>query len=563
MKLIDSRRLTGPNLVWDHPGALLDVSFDDADVVDLWKEEIVALRSMLDLPDMDLTVLPRAEGAWLVVGGPVDQLYGLIEASELAWDRAVFRFQGSEPGDPDLSSVLSELNDERSSAVTSLQDAARDNGVTFFWDDDDISLGMGTGSQSWPRSETPDPTELDWSAFHDIPVAVVTGTNGKSTNIRLLCHIAACWGKAYGSTSTDWIRVNEEVIDTGDYSGPGGARSALRDPRVEIALLETARGGLLRRGCGIQRADVAAILNVAEDHMGQYGINTVEDLIAVKLIVRRLVRDAGLLVLNADDAGLVKASKAFPDQRICWFSMRPPQVDRGESACFVKDGRLVHWRNGNAAEIAAVNDIPITMGGKAAYNVANTLSATAIALGLGAPIKAIRKGLTTFESDFRSNPGRSNYFDMGGFTVLLDYAHNVHGLKAILETTSQLGAKRQVLTLSTAGDRTEHEIREFASTASEYGITDIIVSDCVGYERELGEGGVRRILADELQSRGVTPIEVAEELDAVKKALDMSQDGDLLICLVKGQREDSVAEIRSRMQQAGRSHRRNRDRIGR
>ena len=305
---------------------------------------------------------------------------------------------------------------------------------------------------------------------------------------------------------------------------------------------------MLRRGCGIQRADVAAILNVAEDHMGQYGINTVEDLIAVKLIVRRLVRDAGLLVLNADDAGLVKASKAFPDQRICWFSMRPPHVDRGESACFVKDGRLVHWRNGDATEVVAVNDIPITMGGKAAYNVANALSATAIALG--APVTAIRKGLTTFESDFRSNPGRSNYFDMGGFTVLLDYAHNVHGLKAILETTSQLGAKRQVLTLSTAGDRTEHEIREFASTASEYGIKDIIVSDCVGYERELGEGGVRRILADELQSRGVTPIEVAEELDAVKKALDMSQDGDLLICLVKGQREDSVAEIRSRMQQA-------------
>jgi len=213
-------------------------------------------------------------------------------------------------------------------------------------------------------------------------------------------------------------------------------------------------------------------------------------------------------------------------------------------------GLIVHWRNGNVAEIAAVNDIPITMGGKAAYNVANALSATAIALGLGAPVKAIRKGLTTFESDFRSNPGRSNYFDMGGFTVLLDYAHNVHGLKAILETTSQLGAKRQVLTLSAAGDRTEHEIREFASTASEYGIKDIIVSDCVGYERELGEGGVRRILADELQSRGVTPIEVAEELDAVKKALDMSQDGDLLICLVKGQREDSVAEIRSRMQQA-------------
>jgi len=343
--------------------------------------------------------------------------------------------------------------------------------------------------------------------------------------------------------------VNEEVLDTGDYSGPGGARAILRDPRVEIGFLETARGGLLRRGCGVQHADVAAVLNVAEDHMGQYGINTVEDLIAAKLIVRRLVSEDGLLVLNADDAGLVEASRAFPDQRIGWFSMGSPDVEFGESACFVKDGMIVHRRNANESEIAAVNDIPITLGGKAAYNVANALSATAISLGLGAPVETIRKGLTTFESDFTSNPGRSNYFDMGGFTVLLDYAHNVHGLKAILETTSQLGAKRQVLTLSNAGDRTEHELRELASTAVDYGIKDIIVSDCIGYERELGEGGVPRILADELRSNGLSPIEVEGELDAVKKALDLSRDGDLLICLVKGEREDSVTEIRSRMKQ--------------
>ncbi len=549
IKLVDSRRLTGPNLVWDHPGALLDVAFTDAGVVDLWKKEIIAIRSALSLPDMGLVVLRRAEGAWLVVGGPVDQLYGLIEASELAWERAVKRSSGETIGDPDLSAVLSELDDERSSALITLQIEAARRSVTFFWDDDDVSLGMGAGSGSWPRSLPPDPASLDRSAYHDVPVSVVTGTNGKSTNVRLLCHIAACWGKTYGSTSTDWIRVNEDILDTGDYSGPGGARTLLRDPRVEIAFLETARGGLLRRGTGVQRADVAAVLNVAEDHMGQYGINAVEDLIAAKLIVRRLVKQGGLLVLNADDAGLVEASKSFPDQRVCWFSLGPPNVDFGESSCFVKDGMIVHWEGGSITEIAEVDDIPITLGGKASYNVSNVLSATAIALGLGVPVDAIRDGLTTFESDFKSNPGRSNYFDVGGVRVLLDYAHNVHGLNAILDTTSKLGAKRRIMTLSTAGDRTEKEIRELASAAAKDGIDDILVSDCVGYERELGTGGVPLILADELRKHGIEADVFDSELDAVRAAFERAEDGDLLILLVKAERAESLEVIQFEIEQ--------------
>jgi len=548
VELIDSRRLTGPNLVWDQPGALLEVAFQDASVVQFWQEEIIDLRSRLGLPDAGIMVLPRAEGAWLLVGGPVDSLYGLIEASELAWNRAVERFSGANPGEPDISAALSELSDEQNPAVVALQNAAASRGVTFFWDDDEVSLGMGTGSLTWSRMDVPSPEDVDWSRFHDIPVAVVTGTNGKSTNVRLLCHIMSCWGKTYGSTSTDWIRVNEDVLDAGDYSGPGGARAALRDPRVEIALLETARGGLLRRGTGVQRANVAAVLNVAEDHMGQYGINSVQDLIDAKLIVRRLVSDGGLLVLNADDEGLAEASAKFPEQRVCWFSMGPPKVDFGESSCFVQDGFIIHWSRGEITGIARVDDIPITLGGKAAYNVANALSATAIALGLGVPVDIIREGLTTFESDFESNPGRSNYFDVKDFRVLLDYAHNPHGLKAILDTTSQLGASRQIITLSTAGDRTEKEIRELASMTVEYGITDIIVSDSVGYERELGEGGVRRILADELDGLGITPIEADGELSAVKMAFDMARPGDLLILLVKAQREECLAEIKARIE---------------
>ena len=405
------------------------------------------------------------------------------------------------------------------------------------------SLGMGTGSQTWSAREVPLAASLNWTDFHDVPIAVVTGTNGKSTTVRLLCAMAASWGKSYGNTSTDWVRVNDDVLDTGDYSGPGGARTALRDPRVDIALLETARGGLLRRGTGIERADVAAVLNVAEDHMGQYGINGLADLVEAKLIVQRLVHTDGLLVLNADDEGLRKAATSFPDQRISWFSLNDT-LPSSEGVC-VEKGQLIIHSGADRQAVAPIDAIPITLNGAAQYNVANALAATAIAHGLGMPIDAIRHGLTRFESTFDTNPGRSNWFDVGGYKVLLDYAHNPHGLRAILDTTARMESKRRVMLLSTAGDRTEKEIRGLAAMAAGGGLQEVLVADCLGYERELGKGGVPQILADELSRHGIVAPQFDSELEGVKAALAGAQDGDLLILLVKGERQASLDLIQA------------------
>jgi len=553
--LIDSRRLTGPNLVWDKPGALLEVETDSDAVIERWRSEVALLRERLGLPDMGLAVKRRSQGAWLVVGGPVDQLYGLIEASELAWQRAIQQVEGHDPGQADLSGVQKELDDEQLDAVTRLQAAAEDHGVTFLWDDDFVSLGMGTGSQTWTRSETPAPEDVDWSRYHDIPVAVVTGTNGKSTTVRLLCAMASAWGKTFGNTSTDWVRVDDEVLDTGDYSGPGGARTAVRDPRVELALLETARGGLLRRGCGLEKADVAAVLNVASDHMGQYGITSVEDLIEAKLIVRRLVDPDGVLVLNADDDGLRKAASTFPEQRTSWFTLSSGLPADATEGVVVRDGTLTLLPASSApAPLLAITDIPITMGGAAAYNVANAAAASLIAHHLGMPADAIRSGLRTFESDFETNPGRSNWFEVGAARVLLDYAHNPHGLHAIIDTVDRMvdaaeGPARRVMLLSTAGDRTEPEIRELAAMAARAGIEEILVADCVGYERELGPMGVPRILADELSRHGRDVPLFASELEGVRASLDMARPGDILMLLVKGERKESLGAIQAAIDQ--------------
>ena len=545
--LIDSRRLTGPNLVWDAPGALLEVETDSNALLQMWQAEMLVLRSALGLPDLGLAIKRRAQGAWLVVGGPIDQLYGLISASELAWNRVVSRLDGKDPGEPDLTAIRQELADERLPALGMLQEAARERGVTFLWDDDFVSLGLGSGSQTWPRAATPAVDDVDWERFHDIPVAVVTGTNGKSTTVRLLCAMCQAWDRTFGNTSTDWVRVNNEILDTGDYSGPGGARTAVRDPRVEVALLETARGGLLRRGAGIEKADVAAVLNVAEDHMGQYGIQSVEDLIEAKLIVSRLVADNGILVLNADDPGLHKAAGAFSEQRIGWFTLSDTLPTGADTGVCIRDGSLVLHPN---TVLCAIAEIPIALGGAAKYNVANAAAAALIAHELGIPVAAIRKGLTTFESTPEANPGRSNWFNVRGARVLLDYAHNPHGLEAILDTVSRLpvlpgGPGRRIMVLSTAGDRTEHEIRELAAMTARAGVEFVLAADCVGYERELGPMGVPRLLADEFRRHGREIPMYASELEAVHAALDMIRPGDTVLLLVKGQRAETLAAIRS------------------
>jgi UDP-N-acetylmuramyl tripeptide synthase len=167
------------------------------------------------------------------------------------------------------------------------------------WDDDFVSIGLGKGSETWKVREIPDAPE--WDRYHDVPVGVVTGTNGKTTTVRFATHILRGTNRSVGLSSTDWISVNDRVIDRGDWSGPGGARNVLRERDVDVAILETARGGLLRRGMGVARADAALITNISEDHLGDFGSRNLDELLAIKWVVSRVVRSQGHLILNAED----------------------------------------------------------------------------------------------------------------------------------------------------------------------------------------------------------------------------------------------------------------------
>src|SRR5436309_13147527 len=248
MKLRDSRRLTGPNLLLDRAGAVLEVSLapeEAAAVVAAWQENVRRMLGSVGWPGEEIAVRRFPGGASLAISAPIDALYSAAEVNEWAWAAAEGAMAGAPVADlgEGAEGLRARIAQEANPALLALRDAAAAHGVSFLWDDRHVSVGLGTGSITWPAEALPDPATVDWSAVHDVPVLMVTGTNGKTTTVRLLGAIAAAAGKVPGLTSTDHVEVGGEVVDRGDYSGPGGARILLRDRRVEIAQQDAGTAG--------------------------------------------------------------------------------------------------------------------------------------------------------------------------------------------------------------------------------------------------------------------------------------------------------------------------------
>ena len=293
MEMLDSRRLTGPNLLLDGAGAAMEVRLDASEMeplIELWKTNLQQMLERLGWGHATLRVRRFEGGATLAVSAPIDALYAACEVNEWALEAARLSHSGGTPawshGQAELSRIIAEEVNPR---LLTLRDAAWQHGVAFLSDDDVASVGLGIGSRSWPVGELPEPDTVDWTAIHDVPVLIVTGTNGKSTTVRLVAAMVEAAGMTPGVSSTDWIRVGADVLDQGDYSGPGGARAILRNERTQIAVLETARGGMFRRGLGVERADAAAVLNVAEDHLGEWGVGDLAGLVEGKFVVAKAV----------------------------------------------------------------------------------------------------------------------------------------------------------------------------------------------------------------------------------------------------------------------------------
>jgi cyanophycin synthetase len=557
--LDDCRRLTGPGPLWDYAGAVLDILFDDIDagqVSQMWNLQARRVLDAIGWPSESVTGRMYPGGANLAISAPLDQLYSATFAAQTAWHFCAAQLLDHKAGDFDtmIAELKSVMAREANPALMALTNAARTHAVEALVDDDELSLGHGIGSMSWSVFDLPDPADVPWQELSDLPIALVTGTNGKTTSTRLACAIARAGGKVAGLTSTDMVCVGDDILDHGDYSGPGGARLLLRDRRLELGYLEVARGGILRRGLPVRHGRAALVTNVAADHLGQYGINTVEDLAVVKMSVHRALAPDGVLILNADDPYIVAQSANIP-AIIWWFSMssQTPQIRQakksGQACAWVENDSLMFSDGDHITKLIDAAEIPITMNGAARYNILNALGAACLSRAMGVEFDAIRDGLRHFQNDPKDNPGRCNEFRVGNARVFVDFAHNPHSIEAVIDTMAAIPAKRRFVMLSQAGDRDDRAIRDVTVSALGMRPDYFVASDLPDYLRGREPGEVSEMIRDECLAQGLPSdnvITVSTPAEGAARILDQLQASDLALLLVLSNRDEIFEMLRSR-----------------
>ncbi|MBL4891988.1 MAG: cyanophycin synthetase [Rhizobiaceae bacterium] len=372
-----------------------------------------------------------------------------------------------------------------------------------------------------------------------IPIAAITGTNGKTTTARMLGHIMKTSGSTVGMTSTDGVYVDGKLSVKGDMTGPTSAQIVLRDPSVDFAVMETARGGLLRSGLGYQRSDVAACLNVTSDHLGLGGVDTVEDLAVVKRVVVESATDT--VVLNADDIHCLRMADFAHADTICYVTMNAEHalvkehIRAGGRAVVLEKGMngdmITIYDNGTHMPVLWSHLIPATMEGKAMHNVQNAMFATGMAFSFGVDLDNIRHGLRTFDTSFFQAPGRTNMFDEHPFKVLLDYAHNPAAFSAIAGLVDRLDVSgRRIAVIAVPGNRRDEDVFEATEILS--GHFDHYICKADDNRRNRGHDEIPKMLQEGFLKNEVDAdtIEIIpDEVEAVSKALEMAREGDLVV----------------------------------
>jgi len=374
-----------------------------------------------------------------------------------------------------------------------------------------------------------------------VPIAAITGTNGKTTTSRMLAHVLKMTGFTVGMTSTDGVYIDGKLTVSGDMTGPTSAHMILRDPSIDAAVMETARGGLLRSGLGYRRCNVACCLNVSADHLGLRGIDTLEQLAEVKRVPIEIARDAA--VLNADDPLCLQMADYTEAARLCYVTMNPShalvkQHIRAGGQAFVLEqamnGHMITIYDGEAhTPLLWTHLIPATIEGRAMHNVQNAMFAAALAYNMDIGIEDIQHGLRTFDSTFFQAPGRMNIYNEHPFKVILDYAHNAAAVKAICDLVDRFDVEgRRIAVLAAPGDRRDQDIHKIASIAA--GHFDHYICRCDDNRRGRGDDEVAIMLKETLLKEGVaaSAIEVVpDEQEATRHALEIAATNDLVLVL--------------------------------
>ena len=568
-------------------GAVLDVlrAPEDESWLGAWRTRLRRAAEALGWSDLQIVVRRHQAGLLLAISAPVDQLFLATEVNEWAVCAALTELEPTKgnlfeqalreaapeakpPPVIEEAAALARFRElqsvERNPRLRALLDAADAKSLPYTFDEAELTLGAGAAARSFPLAALPDSESVPWPALSSIPTALVTGSNGKTTTVRLLAACARAHGWHTGYNCTDGVFIDDDVLASGDYSGPAGARMVIRANRTQAAILETARGGILRRGLAVSRADAAVVTNISSDHFGEYGIDDLEALSDVKLSVAAALDPSGLLILNAEDAILCRRAETLAQRfgrmpRLGWFALKHEHAllsahrSHGGWTCGVQADRLLLSRGGESQDLGSILAMPITVGGLATYNVANLAAAALAASALGISPPTIAEVFAHFGGKARDNAGRMMRFNAGGVHVLIDYAHNPDGLRGFLSVAQALrGAHGRLgLLLGHAGNRQDADIEALARAALPFHPDIIVVKENENQLRGRAPGEVPDILRRELLRLGFpeSALPLCEsEYEAARFALHWARPGDVLALPLHGSgaRDAVVALLESR-----------------
>jgi cyanophycin synthetase len=540
VRLIELRVLEGPNLYFTRPAIKLTLAVPGWLIVS--DDRILGIAGRLGVPAGAKTGPPESEQRRRVVARIAAFLTRRIAVAGGARRLAV----RARPG-PERDQIVVAFPWRRRAAAEALGN--------------EVAVGMAALLRRSPdrliaeagrRLAAVEPGDEPTVPDPRIPVVQVTGTNGKTTTVRLLAHLIRSAGKTVAYSSTDGVfRDDGVLVEDGDYSGFGGAARALgQEP--DVAVLETARGGLLLRGIGVQHNDVAVVTNVSEDHLGLHGVDTVDQLAEVKGVVTRITRPNGWDVLNADDPRVL-AMRRHATGRPWLFSLDPNHpaireaIGDGGRGMTVLDGHLAWVERHETHPLASIMDIPVTLAGISRPNLQNAMAAAAAGLAIGMPERAVVRGLKSFVLDPERNPGRANLFRIDRRIVVIDYAHNEAGMVGLTEVLDGLRRHgREVwLAICTAGDRTDRILHAFAFRAA-VGSDHLAIAELARYLRGRSREDIVERLREGAREAGVDDVPVYEdELAAMRMMLGSAEAGDVIGITALGMRPEIFTWLES------------------
>ncbi|AXA34747.1 Mur ligase family protein [Francisella adeliensis] len=535
-----SRRLVGPNLFFKETGTVLDIPLiDDREkLTKLFNQEAYRILPELGWTEIKLEHKFFNNGVRFAMTAPVDITMPACDVIDFIW-ASVRQFveEGSYKTIEEAKSELMDfINEDQNLKYRKLHELAKSKGFNAFRDKDTAFVGSGTGCYEFDLTND-EIDNIDWSKVYDIPAVIVTGTNGKTTTVRLTDYICRYAGKLTGYTSTDWVKVNNKLVDEGDYSGPTGHQFVLTNKDVEIALLESARGGLLKRGLIESYVNAAAVTNVSADHLGEDGIETVAELAEAKSIVFRTVGEGSHAIINLDNS-YMKAKFNELDCNKIVITQNPQDHDmdyylaNSDYASVVENGEFIWIEKGVKKSLLKVVDAPLTVKGFAKHNIENALVAIALSFKLGISFESISNALKSYENDPKENRGRANVFEWDNKVAVVDYAHNEAGMESLLSMMKAYdkGGKTYLM-IGTTGDR-RYLISPINDIIMKHDVDFIVLKETASYLRGAEPLELPFLTKKDLEKKGFDLANTyisCGELEGVEYIVERLQDNDVAI----------------------------------